>query len=174
MGKTRPMLGRRKRRDGAEPQADGNAYHDLRSLALTAVADGLPAPMADHPDVSGVVVDIPSQDAFATVVGLTDNTTSMYTSTGGGTIGAGEHAAVAAATHRLLTTIQAHLESFDEEDDGSLPPAGSVRFHVLAPTGTHRKDVSEDSFWGRTSHELTPVIGATQELISALRQVSPQ
>jgi hypothetical protein len=167
------MLGRRRRRDGDEPHTDGNAYHDLRSLALGAVAKGLPAPAADHPDVSGVVVDIPSQDAFATVVGLTDNTTSMYTSTGGGTIGAGEHAAVAAATHQLLTTIQAHLDSFDDEDDGSLPPAGSVRFHVLAPTGTHRKDVPEDSFWGRVPHDLAPVIGATQELISALREVSP-
>lgn len=169
------MLGRRKgRRGGAGPPADGNPYEGLRDVALHAVDNGLPAPDPEHPGVAGVVVDIPSQDAFATVVALTDNTTSMYTSTGGGTLGAGEHAAVAAATHQLLTTIQRHLDAFDDVDDRSLPPSGVVRFHVLTPTGTRRTDVPEDSFWGRTPHDLTPVIAATQELISAMRAVSPQ
>ena len=153
---------------------ENNPYEELRDLALHAVDAGLPAPAPDHPGVSGAVVDIPSQDAFATVVGLTDNTTSMYTSTGGGTIGAGEHAAVAAATHRLLVAIQAQLEMFDDVGDGSLPSSGSVRYHVLTPTGTRRTDVPEDSFWGRAPHELLPVIEATQELISALRTASPQ
>ena len=169
------MLGRRKRRGGSDqPPADTNPYEGLRDLALRAVDNGLPAPSSDHPDVSGVVVDIPSQGAFATVVGMTDNTTSMYTSTGGGTLGAGEHAAVAAACHQLLATIQAHVDAFGDEDDGSLPSSGSVRFHVLTPTGTRRTDVPEDSFWGRAPHPLMPVIGATQELISAMRAVSPQ
>ena len=168
------MLGRRRRNDRGDQPVEANPYDGLRDLALRAVEDGLPAPTADHPDVSGVVVDIPSQDAFATVVGLTDNATSMYTSTGGGTIGAGEHAEVAAATHKLLTTIQAHLGSFTGADDGSLPSAGSVGFHVLTPEGTRRVDVPEDSFWGRAPHELVPVIGATQELISAMRRVSPE
>ena len=154
--------------------ADDNPYNGLRDLALRAVENGLAAPTADHPGVSGVVVDIPSQDAFATVVGLTDDTTSMYTSTGGGTIGAGEHAEVAARTHQLLATIQAHLDAFDAADDAALPPVGSVRYHVLTPEGTRRLDVPEDSFWGRAPHDLLPVIGATQELISAMRSVSPE
>jgi len=96
------MLGRGQRRDRDGQPADANPYESLRDLALHAVENGLPPPGDDHPDVSGVVVDIPSGAAFATVVALTDNTTSMYTSTGGGTIGAGEHADVAAATHQLL------------------------------------------------------------------------
>jgi len=168
------MLGRRRRRGGDDEPTGGNPYDGLRDLALRAVENGLPAPAADHPDVSGVVVDIPSQNAFATVVGLTDNTTSMYTSTGGGTIGAGEHAEVATATHELLRTIQAHLDSFAAVGDSALPPAGTVRFHVLTPTGTRQVDVPEDAFWGRAPHALAPVIGATQELISAMRTVSPQ
>jgi hypothetical protein len=58
---------------------------------LIPVANDLAPPSAAHPDISGVVVDVPAQGGFATVVGLTDDTTSMYTSTGGGTIGAGKH-----------------------------------------------------------------------------------
>ncbi|HEX4818765.1 MAG TPA: hypothetical protein VFV00_01055 [Acidimicrobiales bacterium] len=168
------MLGRRKRHRGPDQPVDANPYPALRDVALRAVENGLQAPSADHPGVSGVVVDIPSSDAFATVVGLTDSTTSMYTSTGGGTIGAGEHAEVAAATHALLTTLQRHLADFTDADDGSLPPEGAVRFHLLTPTGSRRLDVPEASFWGREPHDLGAVIGATQELISAMRRVSPQ
>src|SRR6478672_7058058 len=100
---------RRRDREGAGSSPE-EVFTGLRAMALQATESGaLPAPPADHPDVCGVVVDIPASGGYATLVALTDNTTSLYTSTGGGTIGAGEHAAVAAATHGLLTSVQAHL-----------------------------------------------------------------
>jgi hypothetical protein len=166
------VLSRRKRRAGSETPED--IYRGLRSMVLDSVANGLALPPADHPDVSGVVVDIPAQGGFATVVALTDNTTSMYTSTGGGTIGAGEHVEVAAATHRVLSAVQAQLEAFTRKDDGDLPPAGSVRFHVLTPAGSRSEDVPEDSFWGRAPHQLMPMIVSVQELVTAIREASPQ
>ena len=168
------VLGRRKRQDKDASQAPEDVYRGLRKLALNSVANGLAPPPADHSGVSGIVVDIPAQGGFATVVALTDGTTSMYTSTGGGTIGAGTHATVAAATHKLLSAVQSQLASFQRTDDGELPPAGSVRFHVLAPTGSHCEDVPEDSFWGRAPHQLMPVIASTQELVTAMREVSAQ
>lgn len=167
------VLGRRKR-GGGRSKSPEEVYRGLRGLALDAVAQGLTASSSEHPDVSGLVVDVPAQGGFATVVALVDNTTSMYTSTGGGTIGAGEHAAVAAATHRLLTVVQAQLGSFPRKDDGGLPPPGSVRFHVLTPSGSRCEDVPEDSFWGRVNDPLTPVIASTQALITAIREISPQ
>src|SRR5258708_6790162 len=127
-------------------------------MALGAVENGLALPSSEHADVSGMVIDIPSGGGFATVVALTDNTPSMYTSVGGGTIGAGEHQAVAEAVHRLLSVVQAQLGSFRRQDDGSLPPSGSVRFHVLSPSARRVEDVSEDSFWGRAPSDLMPVI----------------
>jgi hypothetical protein len=163
------MLGRRPRR---KPTTE-NAYDGLRNMALAAWDKGLPQPPSEHPDVAGLVVDIPAQGGFATVVGLTDNTTSMYTSVGGGTIGAGEHAAVASATHRALAVVQEHLASFRHADDKQLPPTGVVRFHVLTISGARRADVPEDSFWERAPHDLMPVIAATQDLIAAIRQASP-
>lgn len=167
------VLGRRKRGSSGSERPD-DVYRGLRSLALDSVANGLDLPGADHRDVSGVVVDIPAEGGFATVVGLTDNTTSLYTSTGGGTIGAGEHPEVAAATHRLLSAVQAQLGSFRRQDDGDFPPAGNVRFHVLTPAGSRSEDVPEDSFWGRAAHELMPVIASTQELVTAISQASPR
>ena len=142
-------------------------------MALGAPNQGLPAPSVDHPDVSGLVVDIPAQGGFATVIAMTDNTTSMYTSTGGGTIGAGEHAAVAAATQRLLDEVQRNLGLFEAHDDADLPAAGFVRLHVLAPSVGRHADVPEDAFWGRADHELTPVIAAVQDVVSAIRTAAP-
>ena len=142
-------------------------------MALDAVAAAQIDPTPDHPDVAGAVVDIPADGGTATVVSLSDNTTSMYTSTGGGTIGAGEHPPVAAATHRLLSVVQAHLGLFTEDDGDDLPTAGTVRFHVLTPAGRRRADAPEEAFWGRGEHELMPVIVAAQEVISAIRSASP-
>lgn len=130
-------------------------------------------PPPEHPDIAGVVVDIPGQGGFATVIALADDTASLYTSTGGGTIGAGEHPEVAAATHRLLSALQTRQASFSGDDDGSHPPPGHVRFHVLTLSGTRFEDVPEDAFWGRVAHPLMPVVESTQELISAISQVSP-
>lgn len=163
------VLGRRRKRERPQP---AEVYGDLRTMALRAVAEGLAPPSSEHPDVSGVVLDIPAQDAYATVVALTDNTTSMYTSVGGGTIGAGEHPQVAEATRRLLSVVQDHLGAFVRHDDGSLPLAGHVRYHLLTPSGNRYVDVPEDGFWGRAEHELIPVIAASQELLSAIREVT--
>lgn len=167
------MLGRRKRRSPGAAQSPDDVYQGLRSLALSSVDNGLRPPSAEHPDVSGLVVDVPAQGGFATIVALTDDTTSMYTSTGGGIIGAGQHANVAAATRHLLSVVQAHLDSFVQADDGALPGTGSVRFHVLTPSGCRWVDVPEDSFWGRVSHSLMPVIGSTQALITVMSEASP-
>jgi hypothetical protein len=143
-------------------------------MALTSVVNGLADPSPDHPGVSGVVVDIPSQGGFVTVVALTDHTTSMYTTNGGGTIGIGGNAQVAAATQKLLCAVQGQLGSFNGIDNHDLPRAGSVRFHVLTQAGSRCEDVSEDSFWGRAPHQLMPVIASTQELISAIGAASPR
>lgn len=149
-------------------------YNDLRAMALRAVESGvLPTPPAEHPDVSGVVLDVPSSGGFATFVALTDNTTSLYTSTGGGTIGTGEHALVAAATHGLLAAVQQHLDSFASSNDASLPPGSTVRFHALSTGGHKTADVPDDAFWGRVDHPLMPVIAATQGLISSIQSVGP-
>jgi hypothetical protein len=150
-------LFRRKAKDSSGPE---DVYRGLRAMALEAPS-------------FGVVVDIARADGYVTLVGLEDNTTSMYTSGGGGVIGAGEHAPVAAATHRLLETVQAHLAAFVDADTAELPPAGVVRIHVLAPAGPRHRDVSEPAFWGETSDELTPVIAQIQNMLTALREHTP-
>jgi len=142
-------------------------------MALDAAARGLVSTLPESPDVSGIVVDVPSTGGYATVVALADGTTSMYTSTGGGTIGAGTHAHVASATHRLLAEVQHHLGMFNMRDDRDMPPSGLVRFHVLTPSSGRRADVPLNAFWGQEGHALMPVITRVQEVITAISEASP-
>jgi hypothetical protein len=165
------VLGRRKKGRGG---GAADVYHDMRALALGSVAAGLAAPAPDHAGVSGMVVDIASSGGHATVVALTDGTTSMYTSAGGGVIGAGEHAAVAAATHRLLVVAQAHLRVLGSGPSiAELPPPDRVRVHTLTPDGTHTIDLTGDVFWNPAGEPVEPLVAAIQDVLSALREASP-
>ena len=162
----------RKKRSG--PAVSEGGYLGLRNLALKAVDAGTVFATAEHPRVGGVVVDIPSTAGIATVVALGDDTTSLYTSTGGGTIGAGAHAHVAAATHRLLTAIDAQLEEFAGGRNDHVPNNNFVRFHVLGTAGPAVADIPQDCFWGRARHVLMPVIAATQDVITAISSVDQE
>lgn len=141
-------------------------------MALGAVDAGLAPPGSDHPNVFGVVVDIPSSGGWATVVALGDGTTSMYTSVGGGTIGAGEHELVRAANTQLLQVIEHELLAHLDDDPGTHPPPGHVRFHVLGADGLRGVDLPEAVFWGEREGGGN-LVNATQYLIHTIRTVEP-
>ena len=139
-------------------------YNDLRNMALHATdVSTIGGPIA------GVVVDIPAEGGFASLSTLGDGTTSLYTSTGGGTIGAGSYGPVAQATSDLLSTVASHAASFANVDTGDWPPAGSVRFHLVSSHGNQYVDVPEASFWGRKKHDLMPMIQAAQGVLTGIR-----
>lgn len=141
-------------------------YNDLRNMALHATD----AILVEGP-IAGVVVDIRAEGGFASISSLSDGTTSLYTSTGGGTIGAGSYGPVAQATKDLLSTAASTAASFANVDTGDWPPAGSVRFHLVSSHGNRYVDVPEASFWGRKKHDLMPMIQAAQGVLTGIRLV---
>lgn len=117
------------------PRLD-RTYAGLRSMVLGLDARKAGAePTADLPDVYGVVVDWNVGSGFATFVALADGTASMYTSTGGGTIGAGGRPGIEAAGAALLRTAQTHLDRFERVDAPGPPVAGGVVYWVLTYAG---------------------------------------
>jgi hypothetical protein len=146
-------------------------YAGLRWTALSSGRNGSLPRHDAHPDVYGLVTDFARNSAWVTVATLGDATTSMYTSTGGGVIGAGGDAVVAAVTQQLLATVQVHLAAFDTADDGGYPAYGTVRFHLLTGAAGRYADVPDDAFWGRAAHPLKPVIAALHDVLTRMRQV---
>jgi hypothetical protein len=120
-----------------------------------------------------VVIDVPSGGGTASVVALADGMTSLYTSTGGGTIGAGTHEAVAAKTHALLATLQRLIEMFPADDRVDLPAADLVQINLITPTGRRRASVPAAAFWGQEPSTVVELIAAIQDLISAIRGAGP-
>jgi hypothetical protein len=164
------MLRRRTAPNSPPPE---QVYDGLRMRALEVTEATVGKAPPEHPEVLGVVIDIPSGGGTASVVALADATTSMYTSTGGGTIGAGTHEAVAAKTHALLATFQRRIEMFPPDDRVDLPSADLVQITVITPTGRRRASVPAAAFWGQEPSTVVDLIAAIQDLISAIRDASP-
>lgn len=162
---------RRRKTEGSNAPAD--VYNGLRKLALevteATVGSGAPA----HPDVLGALIDIPHHGGMVSVVALADGTTSMYTSVGGGTIGAGSHDTVAQAAHALLAALQERIEMFPADERVDLPPGHLVQITVITRTGRRRASVPEAAFWGREPSTVVELIGAIQDLISTIREAEP-
>ena len=111
-------------------------YIDLRTRAfgVDPAAIGL-APTERLDRVYGVILDLGYPEGPATLVGFSDGTTSLYTSSGWGVIGGGEHEVVAEATLRWLTVAESMIDDFEKADDSQLPQVGDVAFTVLTYDG---------------------------------------
>jgi hypothetical protein len=159
------LVGRKKR--GPDPR---ETYAGLRSLALSSKAShvGLDG---DDDLVYGVVMDLAFGPDTATIVSLIDGSTSMYTSTGGGVIGGGVHANVAAASKAFISAVAAsrHLLSADWSD-GPLHDGG-VRVIALVPGGALAAVADSDAL-AAGGLPLSPVFLAGEGVISELRVVS--
>lgn len=165
------MLRRKKASSGSPPPAQ--VYEELRTAALEVTEALIGTPPPEHPDVLGVVVDIPREGGTASVVAMADGTTSMYTSTGGGTIGAGAHESVAGATRALLATLQRLIEMFPADERLDLPTAELVQITVITPAGRRRASVPAAAFWGREPSTVVELIAAVHGVITALREIEP-
>jgi hypothetical protein len=134
-------------------------------------------PTPAHPTVWGGLMDVTYPSGSATLVSLADGTTSLYTSTGGGRMGGGTHAEVAATTQGFLHALADHLGRLGEvipditDPDGPpLPPVGGVAFIALTFGGRRRAEASEEDL-ERPEHPLHDVFHAAQAVIGALRAI---
>lgn len=155
------MFGRRKR---------SNPAADLRAavLALDPAEFGL-APTGRHPNVFGGTMETTfEQGRSFTLVCIADGTTSLYFSTGGGIIGAGDHERVAAASLAFLDALEAHLSGLAPDTDDALPPPGHATLRALTFGGRRAARAPEDDL-GEDRHPLSPVFHAAHEVLTQVR-----
>lgn len=148
-----------------EQPSPAETYAALRMQAL----EWKPPDGQEPGSVSGVVVDVPGQGGYTTVVAMIDGTTSLYTSGGGGLLGGGGRTEVAAASGALFKAATLFANLLTPAEETLHPRPGYARIFLLTPEGRRVADVSEDAFWGRQRHPLLPVIAGIQGVITALR-----
>lgn len=151
-------------------EAGLNAYLGLRDLALSTEAEAAGIRPTDaHPLVWGVVMEIGLPGATVTIVVLADGTTSMYTSAGGGIIGGGEQADIAAASRAFVSVAAKCVDALAPAIVFRRPAAGAIAFHVLTFRGNRTAEVAEQTLEGG-SHLLSPLFTAAHDVISRLRE----
>ncbi len=161
----------RRRRQKGEAAPAEPIYSDLRGRALhTAPADIGLVPTPEHPHVYGVLMETAYPNGTATLVSFCDGTTSLYTSTGGGTIGGGQHPAVAAATRAFVAAADHFRDDLSPTTKYPAPAVGSVRFQVLTFTGGLTAEVEEQAL-GENRDRLSPLFYAGHEVITQLRLI---
>ncbi|MEA2660983.1 MAG: hypothetical protein QOH08_555 [Chloroflexota bacterium] len=130
------------------------------------------APTASLPHVWAVVMELRVGPDVASLVAVADGSVSLYTSRGGGVIGAGRHAGVRQAATRLLEIAERSIASFGERASFPPPSPDRVGFIVLTYERRLGADVSESEIKAGT-HALAPCYDAAQDVITAMRLVSP-
>ncbi|HEX2470049.1 MAG TPA: hypothetical protein VHK05_05625 [Candidatus Limnocylindrales bacterium] len=149
-----------------------DTFSDLRSMALGLDPSSIRTP-ADEPWSGAAVaaMELSVGGATATIVAIADGTVSMYLSSGGGAIGAGEHAAVRAEGQRFRTVVADSRGLLVRTAAYPLPRTGEVRFHAR---------IGEDRFTGVAPeaalrggrHVLAPLYAAGQDLLTEIRLAS--
>jgi hypothetical protein len=131
------------------------------------------SPSQRLPRVWAVLMEMGSDTGTASLVAVADGTTSLYLSTGGGVIGAGEHQAVRRASEAFLEAAEAHLDRLQAISEAPLPKTGAIRFHARTFDSLQSAEVEEgDLVAGRS--ELTPLFHAGHEVLTQLRLIDQQ
>lgn len=155
------------------PPTPAEIFTGLRrqALDLDPHQAGLDSTRATHPWLWGVVMETGYPNGIATLVCLADATTSLYLSGGGGTIGAGHHPGVAAATHACISTAEACIGAFPLDSTDHVPKVGYVRLHLLGWHDRRGAEVEEEAI-SRPGHAFAPVFHAAHAVVTQLRLVS--
>ena len=144
----------------------------LRELALRLSAAELEVtPTDERPNVWGAIMELGYPTGIATLVSLSEGTTSLYFSNGGGIIGAGEYPAVREAAERFLDIVEAFRAEFHPVRATPTPRIGRVRFYVRTFDETLGAEVMEDEL-SLESHPLAPVFQAGHGVLTAIRESS--
>lgn len=149
-----------------------NPYHDLRNMAFAMQADALGlASEANDPNLYGVIMDWDMGNGVVTLVTYRTGDTSLYISSGGGFIGAGQHEDVNQLVQSFVAISDPMLQEARKDEDTGLPGQGEIVFHFLTTQGKFTLRDKLSAMEDRTSPYL-PYFEAANQVITAIRIAS--
>jgi hypothetical protein len=156
---------------GRRPDS-ADIYDGLRSMALGLDPASISVP--DGEQWSGAAVaamELGLAGGTAMIVAIADGTVSMYVSSGGGVIGAGEHAAVRNAADHFRRVVAESRDLRQVSGDLPRPVAGQVWFHARKLDGAFSAGAPE-ALLRTARHPLAPLYAAGQDLLTEIRLAS--
>jgi hypothetical protein len=157
---------------GAEPKTDAPITRDLRSMVFAVKpADIGLDPMTHVNRVWGVVMETGLDTGFYTLVVLADGTTSLYFSTGGGVIGAGERASVRREGSKFLTIAEKSVSAASPASSHPPPAVGQTTFYFLTFDGLKKYSAREVDL-GEHRDRLSALFHEAHAVIAQIRESS--
>lgn len=147
---------------------DEGMYSGLRDMTLHMKPEDLGLNPADR-EPYAVVMDLDMNGYTATITSFATGDASLYLSTGGGTIGAGQASEdVSRAARKFVSTAAAHLGSMTRTDRQPLPQSGQVIFYVLTRGGIYSASRSQQVL-GDGRDDLSPLFFSGQEVLTQIK-----
>jgi hypothetical protein len=148
-------------------------YSDLREMVLTLDPEQYDLPPVGGARLWGAVMELGYEETTATVVGLSDGTTSLYTTSGFGVIGGGAHESVREATEAWLLEMSAAVPDLSLASDVDPPGTSDVQFIALTYDG-HRVGQAGEVSLQRGDSPLASLYRSGQRVLSRLHDVEEQ
>lgn len=115
-----------------------NAFGDLRNIAFTISPEQLGLSLSTNKTVVyGIIMDWGINEATASIVAYQTGDASLYLSSGGGTIGGGQHQNVNNAAKNFVSLAQTFLEKTTKAEKTTLPSTDEVKFYLLTNNGIY-------------------------------------
>ena len=157
-------------RKRAEPAP---VYLDLRKKAINVRRGDLGIDGDQNAPIHGIVMETGVEEGVATFLCLADGTVSLYTSTGGGVIGGGQHESVRAAAIQLVAGMNEfaseYIAACRPDSKHELARRGQVVFILLTSQGSHRAESSERDLAAR-KHPFANLFANCNVVLTALRE----
>jgi hypothetical protein len=149
-----------------------NAYEGLRNMAFSVSPETLGLTLSkDKAEVYGLVMDWEMGGAIATTIVYMTGDASMYTSTGGGVIGGGQHQNVNSAAKQLIKVAQTYLDKAIKTETTPLPQTDNVKFYLLTNKGIYVGQEVMSNFENNSSKWLG-LFEESNKVLTELRSVS--
>ena len=149
-----------------------NAYEGLRNIALHVTPEQLDLKLStEGTEVYGVIMDWEMNGAVATTAAYSTGDASMYTSTGGGVIGGGQHPNVNTAAKQLIVLAQSFVEKAEKTETTPLPQTNTVKFYFLTNKGFYSGEEVMTNFENSSSKWLK-LFEEANNVLTELRKTS--
>jgi hypothetical protein len=155
-------------------QTPFEVYQGLRRNILTLTPEQIGfIPKPGDPSTWGVVTDLGSPNGWVTLVSLAEGTTSMYTSAGGGILGAGEDKTgkPAGASAGLVMVAEKYFRQMQPTKEFPLPAAPNVRFYILTLEGVYTTEFKQLTP-ADANHPFFELYAYAQNVVTELRLFS--
>ena len=150
-----------------------DVFMGLRKQVLELKPDAIDQTGVDESDVIAVLMETGYPEAVATLIAVTDGTSSLYFSNGGGIIGGGEHQPVRDVAKSFIAMANEYVSKRSAATTYPLPRKEYVRFYIVTAGAIYTVEALEDDL-GNERHEFSPLFLKGHELITSIREHTPE